>query len=193
MFTLHLLGVGCEKITQTTLRDMTEKQPYKVLKSYPELELRQYPAGMQIETEVTGSFINAGNMGFGPLVRFISGNNKARQAIAMTAPVIQESVSAGKHKVRFVMPEEMDASSTPSPADSNVSVVSVPAHLAAARKFGGSWNKDKFEKEGAKLLAEVSKAGLVPQGNLYWSRFDPPWKPGFLKHNEVLVRIKTKG
>ena len=80
MFTLHLLGVVYEKVVLTTLRDMTEKQPYKVLKSYPELELRQYPAGMQIETEVTGSFITAGNMGFGPLVRFISGNNKARQA-----------------------------------------------------------------------------------------------------------------
>jgi hypothetical protein len=172
---------------------MTEKQPYKVLNSYPELELRDYPAGMQIETEVTGDFINAGSMGFRPLVNFISGNNKARQPIAMTAPVIQESVTTDRHKVRFVMPKEMDESSTPSPADSSVSVVSVPAHLAAARKFGGSWSKDKFEKEGTKLLEAVAKAGLVPEGNLYWSRFDPPWKPGFLKHNEVLIRVKKEG
>jgi hypothetical protein len=181
-----------QKTAQTTLRDMTENQPYRVIKRYPELELRQYPAGMQIETEVAGDFMNAGNMGFRPLVSFISGNNKAQKAIAMTAPVIQESVAAGKHKVRFVMPKEMDESSTPASADSNVKVVSVPAHLAAARKFGGSWNKDKFQKEGDKLLEEVTKAGLVPQGNLYWSRFDPPWKPGFLKHNEVLVRVKQE-
>ena len=193
MFTLHLLGVGSEILTQTTLRDMTEKQPYKVLKSYPELELRDYPAGMQIETEVSGDFINAGSMGFRPLINFISGNNKARQPIAMTAPVIQESVTTSRHKVRFVMPKEMDESSTPSPADSSVAVVSVPAHLAAARKFGGSWSKDKFEKEGAKLLEAVSQAGLVPQGNLYWARFDPPWKPGFLKHNEVLIQVKKEG
>jgi hypothetical protein len=172
---------------------MTEKQPYKVLQTYSELELRLYPAGMQIETEVARDFINAGSLGFRPLVNFISGNNKAKQPIAMTAPVIQESVTTDRHKVRFVMPEEMDESSTPSPADSSVSVVSVPAHLAAARKFGGSWNKEKFEKEGAKLLEEVSKAGLVPEGNLYWSRFDPPWKPGFLKHNEVLIRVKKSG
>jgi hypothetical protein len=177
----------------TTLRGMTEKQPYEVLRSYPELELRRYPAGMQIETEVSGDFINAGSMGFRPLVNFISGNNKARQAIAMTAPVIQESVTSNKHKVRFVMPKELDKHTTPSPADASVSVVSVPTHLAAARKFGGSWNKDKFESEGAKLLAEVAKAGLVPEGNLYWARFDPPWKPGFLKHNEVLIRVKENG
>jgi hypothetical protein len=177
----------------TTLEYMTEQQPYTVLKRYPDMELRDYPAGMQIETEVSGDFINAGSMGFRPLVNFISGNNRARQAITMTAPVIQESVTTSRHKVRFVMPEEMDESNTPSPSDSKVSVVRVPAHLAAARKFGGSWNKEKFEREGTKLLEEVAKAGLIPQGNLYWSRFDPPWKPGFLKHNEVLIRVKKKG
>ena len=172
---------------------MTQKQPYRLVSRHEEFELRDYPAGMQIETEVNGDFINAGSMGFRPLVNFISGNNKARQAIAMTAPVIQESVTTSRHKVRFVLPEGMDSSSTPAPSDSKVMAIEVPAHLAAARKFGGSWNKEKFEKEGTKLLEEVAKAGLVPQGNLYWSRFDPPWKPGFLKHNEVLIRVKKAG
>ena len=192
MFPFRLLGVGCQKTALTTLRGMTETQPYSVLKRHGEFELRDYPAGMQIETEVTGDFINAGSMGFRPLVNFISGNNRARQAIAMTAPVIQESVATSRHKVRFVMPEDMTETNTPAPADSKVAVIRVPAHLAAARKFGGSWNKEKFEREGTKLLEEVAKAGLVPQGNLYWSRFDPPWKPGFLKHNEVLVRVKKE-
>jgi hypothetical protein len=172
---------------------MTDNQPYSVLKRYTEMELREYPAGMQIETEVSGDFLNAGSIGFRPLVNFISGNNKARQAIAMTAPVIQESVTSGRHKIRFVMPKEMDQSSTPAPEDSRVVAIEVPAHLAAARKFGGSWNKEKFENEGTKLLEAVTNAGLVPQGNLYWSRFDPPWKPGFLRHNEVLVRVKKSG
>ena len=171
---------------------MTQNQPYRLLKRHGEFELRDYPAGMQIETEVTGDFTNAGSIGFRPLVNFISGNNKARQAIAMTAPVIQESVTSSRHKVRFVMPTGMDQSSTPAPTDSTVSAIAVPAHLAAARKFGGSWNKEKFEKEGVKLLEEVAKAGLVAQGNLYWSRFDPPWKPGFLRHNEVLIRVKKE-
>jgi hypothetical protein len=145
---------------------MTQNQPYRLLKRHGEFELRDYPAGMQIETEVSGDFINAGSIGFRPLVNFISGNNRARQAIAMTAPVIQESVTTSRHKVRFVMPEEMDESNTPSPSDSKVSVVRVPAHLAAARKFGGSWNKEKFEREGTKLLEEVTQAGLVRKWEL---------------------------
>lgn len=168
---------------------MTQNQPYSVLKRYPELELREYPAGMQIETEVGGDFINAGNRAFGPLVQFISGNNKAQQTIAMTAPVIQESITSGNHRVRFVMPSNMDARNTPDSLDRSVKVIEVPAHLAAARKFGGSWNQDKLQKEGEKLLEEVANAGLIAKGNLYWSRFDPPWKPGFLRHNEVLIRV----
>jgi hypothetical protein len=90
------------------------------------------------------------------------------------------------------MPEDMDASTTPDSVDPKVSVIQVPAHLTAVRKFGGSWNKEKFQKEGQRLLEEVAKAGLVAQGNLYWSRFDPPWKPGFLRHNEVLIRVKKE-
>ena len=86
---------------------MTQQQPYTVLAQHKGFELRKYPAGIQIETTVGGDFVSAGNRGFRPLVEFISGNNKARQAIAMTAPVIQESAGASKHMVRFVMPAEM--------------------------------------------------------------------------------------
>jgi hypothetical protein len=34
-------------------------------------------------------------------------------------------------------------------------------------------------------------SGLETVGNLYFARFDPPWKPGFLKRNEVLIRVKV--
>lgn len=39
------------------------------------------------------------------------------------------------------------------------------------------------------LLAAVRRAGLEPVGGVYFARFDPPWKPGFLKHNEALVAV----
>jgi hypothetical protein len=79
---------------------MTQQQPYTVLAQHKGFELRKYPAGIQIETTVGGDFVNAGSI--------ISGNNKGNKSIAMTAPVIQESASASKHMVRFVLPEEMN-------------------------------------------------------------------------------------
>ncbi len=40
---------------------MTENQPYTLLKRYPEMELRDYPAGMQIETEVSARYSGISN------------------------------------------------------------------------------------------------------------------------------------
>lgn len=169
---------------------MTQQQPYTVLAQHKGFELRKYPAGIQIETTVGGDFINAGNLGFRPLVQYISGNNSARQSIAMTAPVIQESASASKHMVRFVLPEDMKPSDVPGANSSNVKVIQVPEHLAAAKRFSGSWNQEKFDLEGKKLISELFSSGLETVGSLYFARFDPPWKPGFLKRNEVLIRVK---
>jgi hypothetical protein len=169
---------------------MTQQQPYTVLSQHKGFELRKYPAGIQIETTVGGDFVDAGNRGFRPLVNFISGNNKARQSIAMTAPVIQESAGANRHMVRFVMPEEMKSGDVPASLDSSVKVIEVPEHLAAAKRFSGSWNQDKFLLEGEKLVSETLSSGLETVGSLYFARFDPPWKPGFLKRNEVLIRVK---
>ncbi|MSZ19907.1 MAG: heme-binding protein, partial [Actinobacteria bacterium] len=70
-----------------------------------------------------------------------------------------------------------------------VKVIEVPAHNAAARRFSGSWNEERFESEGKALLEAVAAEGLASKGSLYFSRFDPPWKPGFLKRNEVLIQV----
>jgi hypothetical protein len=169
---------------------MTQQQPYKVLAQHKGFELREYPAGIQIETTVGGDFVSAGSRGFRPLVQFISGNNKAGQSIAMTAPVIQESASAARHMVRFVMPKEMKPGDVPAAVDSSVKVIEVPKHLAAAKRFSGSWSQEKFDLEGMKLVSELLSSGLETVGSLYFARFDPPWKPGFLKRNEVLIRVK---
>ena len=169
---------------------MTQQQPYEVLTKHKGFELRKYPAGIQIETQARGDFVNAGSLGFGPLVRYISGNNKKGQSIAMTAPVIQESTGPKTHMVRFVLPEQMSLGQVPESTDPGVKIIKVPAHLAAARRFSGSWDQEKFELEGKKLVSELLTSGLETVGSLYFARFDPPWKPGFLKRNEVLIRVK---
>jgi hypothetical protein len=169
---------------------MTLLQPYEVLSKHKGFELRKYPAGIQIETVAKGDFVRAGNLGFGPLIRYISGNNDKGKSIAMTAPVIQESTGPKTHMVRFVLPEKMKSTDVPDSLDPGVKIIKVPAHLAAARRFSGSWDQDKFELEGNKLVSELLTSGLETVGSLYFARFDPPWKPGFLKRNEVLIRVK---
>ncbi len=52
--------------------------------------MRRYPAHVVAEIQVNATFDRAGNAAFRHLFNYISGNNNARQKLAMTAPVIQE-------------------------------------------------------------------------------------------------------
>ena len=169
---------------------MTEQQKYRVVKRLDDLEIREYEACILMQVSVTGDFMSAGSIAFRPLVNFISGSNQTRQKIAMTAPVIQESASDREHLVSFVLPAGMSPDDVPLPTDSRVEMVPTPAHFAAARRFGRGWNEHRFETEGQQLLNAVKAAGLVPIGAIYWARFDPPWKPGFLKRNEAIIKIE---
>ncbi|MBC7442842.1 MAG: heme-binding protein [Ramlibacter sp.] len=172
---------------------MTDKQPYDVLREFPGFELRHYPDYVLVQLEVEGDFQGAGNRGFGPLFRYISGGNQTATRIAMTAPVIQEATSPVTHTVSFVLPHGMDPADVPVPSDAGVHTTRVPAHRAAARRFSGGWSEARFAANGEELLGSVRRAGLTAEGRPYFARFDPPWKPGFLKHNEALVAVAGSG
>ena len=168
---------------------MTEQQPYTVVSTHDGFEIREYPAYVLAQVDVVGDFMSAGNMAFSPLVRYISGNNTGGQKMAMTAPVLQETTAGSTHTVSFVLPAGVDPTSLPVPRDARVRAVRVAAHRAAVRKFGGGWNEKRFMENGEALLAAVRGAGLATEGDVYFARFDPPWKPGFLKKNEALIRL----
>jgi len=170
---------------------MTEQQPYNVLKNYDGFELRSYPRHVLVQVTVRGSFISAGSIGFGPLIRYISGGNKSGQKIAMTAPVVQSSHDPETHVVSFVLPAGMQLSDVPIPADARVSVAEQPEQLVAAKRFSGGWNQDRYIAESEALLSAVKQAGLTTLGSVYSARYDPPWKPGFLKRNEALVQVSA--
>jgi hypothetical protein len=93
--------------------------------------------------------------------------------------------------VRFVLPEGMSAGDVPASLDPSVKIIEVPEHTAAVKMFSGSWNQERFDREGETLVSDLLSSGLETLGSLYFARFDPPWKPGFLKRNEVLIRVKA--
>lgn len=171
---------------------MTEVQPYTVTRTVEGIEVRDYPEHVVIEVDAEGDFFSAGNRGFRPLLRYISGENAARQAIAMTAPVMQAPRSEVEHVVSFVLPAGLDPASVPPPGDARVRTRLVPAGSVAALRFSGGSNEERYADRAAELLAAVSRAGLEPVGDVSFARYDPPWKPGFLKRNEALVRLAAR-
>jgi effector-binding domain-containing protein len=169
---------------------LTEQQAYDVLEARPGFELRRYPDHLVVETEAGGHFERAGNRAFPRLARYIGGHNRSSRKIAMTAPVVQEQDPASRrHVVGFVMPADLGADDVPDPADPAVHVRRVPAHTAAAVRFSGRWTGGSYEKRAAQLLAAVEAAGLEVVGEPRFARFDPPWTPWFLRHNEVVVPV----
>jgi hypothetical protein len=185
---------------------MTEKQPYRLIRHEGELEVRRYPEHLVAETEVSADFENAGNRAFRFLFGYISGDNTARQSIDMTSPVVQarsqriamtspviQSGDGRNYTVAFVLPASLDEASAPLPTRDEVSLRTVPERLVAAVRFTGRWSANSYEKHCAELLTAVKDAGFTEIGEPWFARFDPPFKPWFLRHNEVLVEIVDPG
>jgi len=170
---------------------MTQKQPFTVTRAYPGFELRHYPEYVLVQVAIDSDFATGANLGFRPLFGYITGNNEASTKFSMTAPVIQEESGGTSQIVSFVLPEGVDVSRVPMPRDAAVSIKHVEPHQAAVQQFAGGWSERRFRERAEALLTAVQQAGLNTEGSPYFARFDPPWKPGFLKHNEVLVKIGT--
>jgi hypothetical protein len=167
---------------------MTEIQPYDVESVFDGFEVRAYPQHVLVEVDVSGEFGVAGSRGFRPLIGYISGNNHGNAKIEMTAPVIQAPVG-DRFTVSFVLPEGMDAASVPAPSAQGVRTRVVPAGRVAARRFSGGADQARFAANAMALAAAVKSAGLTAAGTPFFARYDPPWKPGFLRRNEALVRL----
>lgn len=186
---------------------MTEQQPYEVVQSYPTFELRRYPAHLVAEVSVQGPFEDAGNRAFRPLFGYITGQNESARSVAMTAPVVQETAASekvamtapvvqvengsGDQVVAFVLPSSMTLETAPVPANPNVRVREVPGRLAAAMRYSGRWTEAGYRRRLAQLEADMVGAGLHPGGTARFARFDPPFKPWFLRRNEVVQDLVT--
>ncbi|MFM6963736.1 MAG: SOUL family heme-binding protein [Micrococcales bacterium] len=168
---------------------MTEQQPFDILAKHGDVEIRRYPAYVLVQAKSRGEFMRAGNQAFSPLLSYISGSNAGGQKISMTAPVLQSTENHDEHTVSFVMPAGFKPDSSAQPLSRELTVVEVDGHFAAAIRFKGSWDAERFEAMGQELMRRVHELGLQPLGELYWARFDPPFKPGFMKRNEAIVKI----
>lgn len=185
---------------------MTEQQPYELVERYSGFELRRYPSHVVAEVSVRGSFVGAGSRAFRDLFGYISGQNESARSVAMTAPVIQEvarservamtapvaqtETAEGEYLIAFVLPATLTAETAPVPSNPQVRVRALPERLAAARRFSGRWTESAYRRHLADLEAEIALAGLRPMGLPRFARFDPPFMPWFLRHNEVVQDVR---
>jgi hypothetical protein len=181
---------------------VTEQQPYEVVRERDGYELRRYPAHVVAEVTVDADFEQAGSLGFRPLVSYIGGNNRSRESLAMTAPVVQsqtlamtapvvQSPGEGEQQViAFVLPASLSIDSAPVPADPRVVIREVPPSLTAVTRYSGRWSESSYEHHVAALRQALATDGLTAVSEPRLARFDPPFKPWFLRRNEVHLDVR---
>lgn len=170
---------------------MTEQLKYEVVKWFPDFEIRRYQDYLLVQVRTTGEFKQASYNGFYPLLKYISGGNQSETKIAMTAPVLQEPKNANEHVISFVLPESVSPQSVPAPQDGKLEIKLIRSHNVAAVKFRGSWSAESMQEKGSKLVAALAREKIQTKGSVYFARFDPPWKPPIIRHNEALIDLKN--
>lgn len=172
---------------------MVQTIKYDVAKKLGKVEIRLYPK------IVLAKVSNLEPDNFGLLFRFISGNNRQKEKVKMTTPVVSQEIPmtspvlsdfSNQGYMAFVMPQEFSLETTPLPLDSRVKIEEVPSRLVAVLRFSGSWSEARFEEKTSELLQELANAKMATVGSVFTMLYNPPFTPSFLRRNEVAIEVR---
>ena len=189
-----LVVIGVFAWNKTT-RAGYESAEYKVVESDGTFEVREYPDLMLVAT--TTKIDAQGRDGsFMKLFRYISGANEFEQKISMTTPVFMENdKEKSEVQMGFVMPKEVAVEGVPSPTGPDVDVRKRAGGRFAVLRFSGRLNAKLAKESEGKLRSWMESKGLIADDSRESSgvesaSYDPPFTPGPLRRNEVLIRLK---
>jgi hypothetical protein len=174
---------------KTTARAAYESAEYKVIEKDGSFEIREYP---ELTLATTSSkFAGQGSDGsFMRLFRYISGANDAEQKVAMTTPVFMEpDTDKSPGQMGFVIPKKVAAEGAPSPTGDKVQLQKRPGGRFAVVRFNGRMTIEDTKKAETSLRKWMSERGLEAEDKAEFAGYDPPWTPGPLRRNEVLIRL----
>ena len=180
-----------------------EEAAYAVAVKDGAFEIRDYAPHLVAETLVEGTLEEAGNKAFGRLFRYISGGNRSREKVAMTAPVSQQPQgekiamtapvaqqrAEGRWAVSFMMPASSTLETLPTPEDPQVALRQVPGRRMAAVRYSGSWSEKGYQRNLGELESWMRGKGLAPAGDPVWARYNSPFSLWFLRRNEILIPL----
>ena len=170
---------------------MTETIAYDITGQIGEIEFRNYSRMTLATVKDTGD-----DSGFNLLFAYITGTNRARTIIPMTAPVITSEqiqmttpVISDELSMSFVMPIGKEMGEMPDPLDSRVQITTIPPREVAVIRFRGYAGQKDMKDVKSRLLDGLKKAGITTSGQPFLMRYNAPWTPGFLRRNEAGIGI----
>ena len=179
----------------TMARAAYESAEYKVVESDGKFEVREYPDLMLVATK-TKLDAQGRDGSFMKLFRYISGANESDKKISMTTPVFMENdKEESAVQMGFVMPKDIAVGGVPAPTGEGVHVRKRVGGRFAVLRFSGQLTTKSAKESETKLRTWMATKGLVADDSIESSGvetagYDPPFTPGPLRRNEVLIRLK---
>lgn len=177
------------------LRGNYDEPAHEVLLDDSAFQIRRYEARIVAETTVRAESLRAAtSTGFSRLADYIFGGNKGAdgesQKIAMTTPVESAPAEGDDYTVVFTMPPQYTLEELPKPNDPRVVIRKDEPRLVATARFRGvARNKDVSELS-SRLMELIDEKGYVAESEVRVAQYDPPWIPGLLRRNELMVDIR---
>lgn len=182
-----------------------EEANYEVVRKSNNFEIRDYAPHIIAETVVAGNLEDAGSKAFKILFDYISGGNRSRMKVDMTAPVSQQANSEqikmtapvgqrrseDKWAVSFMMPASYTLETLPEPENPKVVLRQITGRRMATVRYTGLWSQKGYLKNKLKLERWIKDNGLNTVGDPIWARYNPPFTPWFLRRNEILIPIAS--
>lgn len=187
----------------------TEETPrHAVLVEDGAYEIRRYEPWLAARTRVEGGMKASSSPAFRTLASYIFGANRARQPIAMTAPVVMEPPAAelipmtapvtmapgtNSTEMRFMVPSRYTRETVPAPLDARVEIVEVPAEDLAVVRFSGTLSEEAV----AECLRELrrwiaARSDYEAAGPYRVAGYDSPFTLPFMRRNEVMLPVKPR-
>ena len=158
----------------------TERPRYQVIQRLSaRVEIRQYEAQTWIATSY-----RTDESSFRVLASYIFGDNRERQKVAMTAPVITDE------KMAFILPDGITADNAPTPDGQPIEFSEVPPRKLATLQFSWSTPPGRVDRKTKELMAVLEGNGVRTKGRPFLMRYNDPWTPPFMRRNEVAIEVE---
>jgi len=201
---MHRLLLALTLAAMPLLSHAIEEPDFKVLRTFDNVELRQYAPYVVAEVVLDVSAEEAGNQAFPILAGYIFGKNKGERKLAMTAPVTQtaapvrmdmttpvtQAAVAGGTQVQFVLPKGVTLATAPEPIDPRVQLRMMPAATWAVIRYSGTWSQSNYREHLDELRASLAAAGVATQGEPVLARYNAPLTPWFMRRNEIWLAVR---
>jgi len=167
----------------------TETQPYRIIKSAKDFEIRLYPPAMMATVTMSAkTYKELSSAGFKKLASFIFGSNTANRNIAMTTPVHME-INDSLSSMSFVMPSGYNKDNLPIPKDTAITIKTNDEEYVAATEFGGYANDEEIKKYAVKLATALKVNGIEYFGNFRFLGYNAPYQ-FWGRKNEIIVNVR---